>query len=339
MIDNNFKALAHKHLDSLAKPRGSLGYLEDLAVALSSIQKSLMIETRPRRLVLFAGDHGVVESGVSAWPSAVTAMMISTIVSGNAASSVLAKETGTDLRVVDVGSISDAPNDAPAFYSDRRVRRGSRNLAHEPALTQQEFDAAWQVGADEALLAASSGYKIIAAGEMGIGNTTPAACLTMLLAEAPLELAVGRGAGADDVVMAAKRAVVSNAVARETPKGKKPAIIALCGLEIAAMAGLFATAAKHGLVIVLDGYVTTAAALIADYLCPGTAQAMIAAHQSAEPGHAVALAALGLKPVLLFNMRLGEGTGALAAMPLLDQSAAIMNQMASLESIGIARND
>ncbi len=336
---SSFEAAARIRLDGLAKPRGSLGRLEDLAVSLARIQQGNTITTRPRRIVLFAGDHGVVESGVSAWPSAVTTLMIATIIGGGAASSVLATETAADLRIIDVGSLSDAPSDPPAFYRDARVRRGTRNLAHEAALTLAEFDAAWAVGADEAKAAAKAGFRIVAAGEMGIGNTTPAACLTMLIAGAGLDQAVGRGAGADDVVMTAKRRIVAAVVEREAGREIKPAIAALCGLEIAAMAGFFATAATLGLMILLDGYVTTAAALIAQRLCPGTAHAMIASHQSAEPGHAKALAFLGLEPLLRFDMRLGEGTGALTAMPLLDVAAAIFNQMASLEDVGVARRD
>jgi nicotinate-nucleotide--dimethylbenzimidazole phosphoribosyltransferase len=338
-LQSEFEDAARNRLDGLAKPRGSLGQLEDVAVALARIQQSDTIATRPRRLVLFAGDHGVVESGVSAWPSAVTTLMIATIVGGGAASSVLARETGTDLRIVDVGSLGDAPSDAPGFYRDARIRRGTRDLAHEAALTRAEFDAAWAIGADEASAAAKAGFRIVAAGEMGIGNTTSAACLTMLIAGTPLDQAVGRGAGADDAVMMAKRRIVAAAVAREAGREIKAAIAALCGLEIAAMAGFYATAATLGLVIVLDGYVTTAAALIAERLCPGTARWVIAGHQSAEPGHASALSFLGLEPLLRFDMRLGEGTGALTAMPLLDSAAAIFNQMASLEEAGVARRD
>jgi nicotinate-nucleotide--dimethylbenzimidazole phosphoribosyltransferase len=338
-LPTDFENAARNRLDGLAKPRGSLGRLEDLAIILARIQRSDIVTTRPRRLVLFAGDHGVVESGVSAWPSAVTALMIATIIGGGAASSVLARETDADLRIIDVGSLGDTPINPPAFYRDARVRHGSRNLAHEAALTLEEFDAAWAVGADEAKAALHAGFRIIAAGEMGIGNTTAAACLTILIAGVPIDQAVGRGAGADDAVMTAKRRVVSAAVEREANREIKAAIAALCGLEITAMAGFFATAATLGLVILLDGYVTTAAALIAERLCPGTARAMIAGHQSAEPGHAKALASLGLEPLLHFDMRLGEGTGALTAMPLLDAAAAIFNQMASLEDVGVARCD
>lgn len=332
------EALARARLDALAKPRGSLGRLEDIAVALARSQNSLSPRTRPRRLVLFAADHGVVASGVSAWPSDVTGLMIATILRGGAASSVLARETGTELRLIDVGSLSQPPADPPSFYRDARVRAGSRNLAEEAALTPDEFEAAWAVGRQEAERAAREGCAVVAAGEMGIGNTTSAACLTMLLAGAPIDIAVGPGAGADETIVAAKRAVVGSAVAREAGDADA-AIPALAGLEIAAMAGFYAAAASGGMTIILDGYVATAAALIAERRASGTARAMIAAHRSAEPGHERALAKLGLKPLLEMDMRLGEGTGALAAMPLIDQAGAILRDMMLLEEIGVARRD
>jgi nicotinate-nucleotide--dimethylbenzimidazole phosphoribosyltransferase len=332
------EALARARLDALAKPRGSLGRLEDIAVALARSQDSLTPRTRPRRLVLFAADHGVVASGVSAWPSDVTGLMIATILRGGAASSVLARETGTELRLIDVGSLAQPPANPPGFYRDARVRAGSRNLANEAALTPAEFEAAWAVGKQEAERAAREGCMLVAAGEMGIGNTTSAACLTAMLAGVPIDIAVGPGAGADETIVAVKRAVVARALTREATDSAS-AIPALAGLEIAAMAGFYATAASGGLTIILDGYVATAAALVAEQLAPGTARAMIAAHRSAEPGHERALAKLGLQPLLEMGMRLGEGTGALAAMPLIDQAGAILREMMLLEEIGVARRD
>jgi nicotinate-nucleotide--dimethylbenzimidazole phosphoribosyltransferase len=183
-----------RHLDALTKPPGSLGRLEDLAARLCLIQQSLQPSTRPRRLVLFAGDHGVVAEGVSAWPSAVTGLMIENILSGGAASSVLARTTDTELIMVDVGAQS-APLPARAGYVVAKVRAGTRNLAREPALAPEEFDQAWEVGAAQARQAKADNMQVVAAGDMGIGNTTPAACLAILLADVSLAQAVGRGAG------------------------------------------------------------------------------------------------------------------------------------------------
>jgi nicotinate-nucleotide--dimethylbenzimidazole phosphoribosyltransferase len=330
------------HLDALAKPRRSLGRLEALAVRLAVIQQRLDPVTRPRRIVLFAGDHGVVADGVSAWPSEVTGLMVGTILAGRATSSVLAASHRCDLRLVDVGGLAPAPEAAPPFFRDGRIALGTESLAHGPAMTVAEFDAAWVVGAEEAERAATDGYRLLIAGEMGIGNTTPAACLTALLTGASAEAATGPGAGADADVVAAKARIVAVATARAGALlGADPraAIAEVCGYEIAAMAGYFARGAELGATLLLDGYVATAGALIAERLAPGTARAMIAGHQSAEPGHKAALEALGLEALLDWGMRLGEGTGALVALPLVDAAAALLTGVARLDELGVDRED
>jgi nicotinate-nucleotide--dimethylbenzimidazole phosphoribosyltransferase len=328
--------IANAHLNALAKPQGSLGRLEHIAARLAVTQRSLTPKTHPRCITLFAGDHGVVESGVSAWPSAVTTAMMATISAGRASSNALARAGKCDLRLIDMGSITPLPSPLPTFVHERRIAAGTKNLAHGPAMTVAEFDAAWEVGAQAAQSAISEGFQVLLAGEMGIGNTTPAACLTMLLSETDAVTATGKGAGADDAMRDHKQAIVERAVARERPNfatNPKAAIAALCGFEIAAMAGYYAAAARGDVTILLDGYVTTAAALIAERLAPGTASQMIAAHLSAEPGHRAALAALELEPMLEWQMRLGEGTGALTALPLLDAAAALLTDVATLAEI------
>jgi nicotinate-nucleotide--dimethylbenzimidazole phosphoribosyltransferase len=330
------------HLDSLAKPRRSLGRLEAIAVRLATIQETLRPATRPRRLVLFAGDHGVVARGVSSWPSEVTQLMVGTILAGRATSSALAAAHQCSVRLVDVGVAAPPPRSPPEFFRSARVAAGTQDLSQGPAMTSAEFDAAWTAGADEAQRAVAEGNAILIAGEMGIGNTTPAACLTMLLADLPDDIAVGRGAGADDDVLATKRKIVTEAVARARPllaRDTRAAIAAVAGYEIAAMAGFFATGARSGATLLLDGYVATAAALIAECLQPGIVSSMIATHCSAEPGHRAALARLGLEPLLDWGMRLGEGTGALVALPLLDSAAALLCDVAALCDLGVARED
>jgi nicotinate-nucleotide--dimethylbenzimidazole phosphoribosyltransferase len=330
-----------RHLDGLTKPPRSLGRLEELACRLCVIQQTLAPQTRPRRLVLFAGDHGVAASGVSAWPSAVTGLMVQTIAAGKAASTVLARESQTETVLVNVGTLDSAGDVVPAEgirYRDARVRRGTRNLADEPALTRAEFELALEIGRAEARSADEAGNRVALAGEMGIGNTTPAACLAMLLADVPLAEAVGRGAGADDAALARKRKVVELAVRRSQEQfstDSTSAMAGVSGLEIAAMAGFFLEAHARRLTILLDGYVATAAALIAEHLQPGTAGSMLAAHLSAEPGHRRCLDTLGLQPWLEWQMRLGEGTGALVLLPLVDAAAAIASQMATLASLNV----
>lgn len=332
------EAEIQSHLNSLAKPAGSLGRLEELAARLCRIQQTLQLQTGPRRTVLFAADHGVTAEGVSIWPAEVTSLMMDTIIEGKAASSVLAKSTGTELRLIDVGSSGDSFQDG-SVHRSLRVRLGSRNLATEPALTLTEFQKAIAIGEQQALEADRDGMKVVAAGEMGIGNTTSASCLTAFLTGAPVEDTIGAGAGANESTFERKSRIVKAAVARaqETSwNSLEAAIASICGLEIAAMAGFFRQAAICRLTIILDGFIATSSALISETLWPGTTNFMIAAHESAEPGHKIAFNKLGLNPMLAgWNMRLGEGTGALLLMPLLDAAAAIVTEMATLDQIGI----
>lgn len=345
-----------RRLDDLTKPPRSLGRLEELAARLCAIQGTLTPVASPRRLVVFAGDHGVAAAGVTAWPAAVTGLMIDNIRSGGAASSVLARSTQTELVLVNVGALapgergarreplpdvsSPPPPDAPAIrYRPSVVREGTRNLAQEAAMTVGEFEQALAIGREEARLAAEEGMKVVAAGEMGIGNSTPAACLAMLLAEAPVDRAVGRGAGADEETLARKRRIVAAAVDRVRRQADDPIarIAAVAGFEIVAMAGFYLEAHRRGLTILLDGYISGTAALIAQALSPGVTAAMIASHQSAEPGHPLVLQRLGLAPFLDWELRLGEGTGALLLMPLLDAAAAMTTRMATFQDLGIRR--
>ena len=322
-------------LSTRAKPPGSLGRLEELATQLCVAQQTLTPRTSPRRLVLFAADHGVVAEGVSAWPADATQRMTRTIANGQAASSVLAAVTGTELRLIDVGTLQPDATVVPGCL-DRRVRQGTRNLAVEPALTVAEFRQARAVGEDQAEHALRDGMAVVAAGELGVGNSTPASCLVTLLTGSAPEQTVGAGSGAMGAVLEKKRQVVRNAVLQARQRfdaDPETAIASVCGLEIAAMAGFYRAAAATGLTVILDGYIATAAALVAEHLWPGTGHALIAAHLSAEPGHRIALDHLGLMPFLdNWEMRLGEGTGTLVLMPMLDAAAAMM-RMASLQDL------
>ncbi|SIN64390.1 nicotinate-nucleotide-dimethylbenzimidazole phosphoribosyltransferase [Parasphingorhabdus marina DSM 22363] len=325
------------HLDALAKPQGSMGHLEELAIRLAVVQQSLQPITRPRRMTLFAADHGVVESGVSAWPSAVTTVMMETIIAQKATSTALAAAQDVDVRLVDMGTIvPPAADRSSKRFRDARIAAGTANLALGPAMTKAQFQRAWAAGEEEAIRAQDHGHMLLMAGEMGIGNTTPAACLTMLLTGSDANVATGRGAGADDAILAKKRDIVARATGRAASifdEDPMTAIAALAGFEIAAMAGYFAQGARQGSTLLLDGYVSTAAALIAEQLSPGSVQQMIAAHLSAEPGHQAALDHLGLEPLLEWQMRLGEGTGALVAVPMLDSAAALLGDVARLADI------
>jgi nicotinate-nucleotide--dimethylbenzimidazole phosphoribosyltransferase len=331
-----------RHLDRLAKPPGSLGRLEELAGRLCSIQQTLSPSTRPRRLVIFASDHGVVAEGVTAWPSSVTGVMIRSILGGGAACTVLADSCGADLQLIDVGTQSEPLSPRPN-YKVRKIGPGTANLARGPAMSLAEFEHALTIGREEARNALDDGMRLVASGEIGIGNTTSASCLAMLLADVGLDRAVGRGAGADDATLARKRQVVEQAVSRARRRidnDVRAAIAEVAGFEIVAMAGFSLEAHRLGLTIVLDGMIATAAALIAEALEPGATGSMIAAHRSEEPAHAPMLDQLGLDPLLSdWRLRLGEGTGALLAMPMIDAAAAMISRMDTLESLGIVPSE
>lgn len=333
-----------QHLNGLTKPLGSLGRLEELAARLCEVQQTLSPQTSPRRLVIFAGDHGVASAGVTIWSSAVTSLMLTNMCNGGAASTVFARQTGTEAVLVNVGTVDDPITEPPSEssgirYRSRRVCHGTRNLAIEPALNSNEFQQAWKIGEDEARAAANEQVRVVIAGEMGIGNTTPASCLAMLLADVPLADAIGQGAGANETSLDRKRRVVDQAVARARELWKSnpvAAIASVAGLELVAMAGFFMEAQRSGMTILLDGAVASSAALIAEHQSPGVSRAMIAAHLSTEPTHRAILERLKLTPFLDWNLRLGEGTGALLLLPLLDAAAAMVSQMATLESFGIS---
>ena len=322
-------ARAQARLDALAKPPGSLGRLEKLAARLAETQGREDPRAAPRRLVVFAGDHGVVAEGIGLWPSEVTTAMMRLIRAGRSSSAALARASGTEVVLVDAGSRTPLDGEG-----ELRVGPGTENLAHGPAMEPAQLEAALALGARTARQAAADGIAVLALGEMGIGNTTAAACLTALLTGASAEAVVGPGAGATPETLARKRAVVRQAVERARPllrTNSRAAIAAVAGFEIAAIAGCIAEEARLGITVVLDGFVVGAGALVAQALDPAALRSAIAAHRSAEPGHAVVLAALGLDPFLEWKLRLGEGTGALLLLPMLDAAAALLRDVSTLE--------
>jgi len=324
---------AQARLDALAKPQGSLGTLERLAVRLAVTQGRLDPRTRPRRLVIFAGDHGVVAEGVGLWPSAVTGAMMRLMRAGRSSASALGRVAGADFLLVDAGSCTEGLHPVPGFL-DARIAQGTANFAQGPAMSVAQLDAAWALGQRIADDSAAAGYAVLALGEMGIGNTTAAAALGALLTGAAPEAMVGPGAGATPESLARKRAVVAAGVARARAETDvRAAIASLCGHEIAALAGCIAGAARHRMTVVLDGLIVTAAALVAARLSPGACDSAIAAHVGAEPGHALMLASLGLEPFLDWGLRLGEGSGAALLLPLLDAAAALLTEVATLQEV------
>jgi nicotinate-nucleotide--dimethylbenzimidazole phosphoribosyltransferase len=327
----NIASRIDERLDTLCMPPGSLGELEVIARRLCLVQGSLQPKTKPRRVSIFAADHGVVCEGVTAWPSQVTAAVSTLMLTGRTASGVFAKSLDASYEIIDVGLLRSIQPSSPVS-----APRGTKNLLLEAAMTETEFEQAWQAGVDRAQAASESGNQLVIGGEMGIGNTTSASCLACLLANVPIESAIGRGAGVDDQGLIRKREVVRQAVARVKGLDLQNARQISCqvgGLEIVALAGFYSRSAQLNLTIVLDGFIATAAALIAEAISPGTCRRMIAGHLSTEPGHTAMLSTLGLVACVDLKLRLGEGTGALAALPLIDLAAAMMNNMATLDEI------
>ncbi len=321
----------------LTKPPGSLGRLEDLACWFAARSRT-PIPSLPRcEIFVFAGDHGVAERGVSAFPQSVTAQMVVNFARGGAAINVLASLANCPIEVVDVGVASNEAS--PPNVRKERVRAGTRDLATTAAMTPEELRAALSVGERCARAAIERGAQLLIAGDMGIANSTSAACLICAFTGATPAAVVGRGTGVDDAGLARKREVVEIALERVAQEGGRDALHTLAelgGLEIAAIAGFYLEAARQGIPVMLDGYISTAAALAAAAIEPGVVDWMLASHRSAEAGHRFALEKLGLQPLLDLGLRLGEGTGAALALPIVRAALALHSRMATFGEAGVS---
>ncbi len=332
----DIRSRARAALDAKTKPLGSLGRLEDLAARLALVQGTLAPSVDPARAIVFAADHGVSESGVSAYPKAVTAEMARNFAAGGAAVCVIAAANGIEVRTIDVGI--DADLSCVEGLVREKVRPGTANLAREAAMTHEDVDAALSVGRRAIVDAAEAGVRAVCLGEMGIGNTTSAAILTGALTGAGADAVTGSGSGVAGAALDAKRVLVATVLARVAPLADDPLELLreAGGLEIAALVGAMMEAPAHAMVTVVDGYIVTAAALVAVRLRPELRDMLFYAHRSAEPGHAVALEALGARPMLDLGLRLGEGSGAVLALPLLRGAAAVLRDMATFEGAGVS---
>jgi len=322
-------------IDHKTKPPGSLGRLEELALRLGLMQGTTTPGLRAPTVLVLAGDHGFAAEGVSPFPQAVTVQMVLNFLAGGAAINVFARQHGLALRVVDAGVAAPLP--AHPALLDRKVRPGTRNARHEPALTADEVDLCLARGEQLAEDLAAQGTNAVLFGEMGIGNTSAAALLMSALLDLPLADCVGRGAGHDDAGLARKLAVLSAVQARHAAaRGSREALAAFGGCEIAMMAGAMLGAAARRMTIVNDGFIVTAALLVASRLRPEVLDYTVFAHGSAETGHARLVAALGGRPLLDLGLRLGEGTGGALAWPLLAGACAFLAEMATFESAGVS---
>ncbi|MCX9154699.1 nicotinate-nucleotide--dimethylbenzimidazole phosphoribosyltransferase [Niveibacterium sp. 24ML] len=332
-------------LDGKTKPPGSLGRIEALAMTLGLIQQTTAPTVRAPHIVVFAGDHGAAKAGVSAYPQDVTWQMVANMLAGGAAINVFARQAGVTLTVVDAGVARDLA-DLPAQGADgtrfmrAKVVAGTASYLEAPALTADQRDTAIEAGARIVRELAAAGCNTIGFGEMGIGNTASASLITAALTGAPLADVIGRGTGLDDAGLARKRALLDQAWQRAGVVRDPLAMLAeFGGCEIAMMVGAFLEAARQKMCVVVDGFIVTSALLVADALAPAVRDYCVFAHRSQEPGHTTQLAHLKASPLLELDLRLGEGTGAALAMPLLKTACAMLAEMASFESAGVSGRD
>ncbi len=338
-VDPKAYQAAQERLDDLTKPPGSLGRLEDVARRLAGIQGTVRPSVRRKRIYTMAGDHGVVAEGVSAYPREVTAQMVYNFLRGGAAINVLARHVGAEVVVVDMGVDHDFGGVEGLVHA--KVARGTRNLAREPAMTREEALQALGVGVDLGARAAGEGVDLVGIGEMGIGNTTPAAAILAAFSGAPPEEVVGRGTGVDDQGMERKAAAVRRGleVNRPDPSDPLDVLHKVGGYEIAGMAGVCLGAAARGTPVVVDGFIASAAALVSVRLAPAVSEYLFLSHRSQEQGHGLMIRQLGQDPLLDLEMRLGEGTGAALAMGVIEAAARILSEMATFSEAGVSNRE
>jgi nicotinate-nucleotide--dimethylbenzimidazole phosphoribosyltransferase len=335
--DEDVASQARARQDTLTKPPGSLGRLEDLSVWVAACQGVCPPNQFQRaRVVVFAGDHGVTAAGVSAFPAEVTAQMIANFDAGGAAINVLAESAGASVRVADIAVDVDEPHSAS--IGAHKVRRSSGNIAVEDALSADEAQAAVDAGRGIADEEVDAGADLLIAGDMGIGNTTAATALIAALVAAEPVAVVGRGTGIDDAGWSRKVAAVRDALYRARGLTADPVgLLRVCGgADLAAMAGFLAQAAARRTPVLLDGVVVTSAAMVAEVLAPGARQWWCAGHRSTEPAHALALDRLELEPIVELSMRLGEGTGAAVALPVVRAAIATLRSMATFDEASVS---
>jgi nicotinate-nucleotide--dimethylbenzimidazole phosphoribosyltransferase len=337
-LDEASMVEARRIQDALTKPKGSLGKLETLSVQLAGIYRTPS-PTMGRKVVFtMAADHGVTAEGVSAYPSEVTAQMVLNFARGGAAINVLARHAGAEVKVVDIGVASDMR--WPECVLDRKIMKGSRNMAVGPAMSREEATEAVLAGAELATESIAAGTSALAIGDMGIGNTTAASAITSVITGTPVRDVTGRGTGIDDKTLDAKVRAIEKAIFHNRPDHADglDVLSKVGGLEIAGLVGVILGGAARGVPVFLDGFVSGSAALVAAVICPESKGYMIASHLSVEPGHRYVMEHLGFVPLLDMGMRLGEGTGAVLAFQIAEAACKIINEMATFENANVSRS-
>jgi nicotinate-nucleotide--dimethylbenzimidazole phosphoribosyltransferase len=336
-VNTKLLAQTQARLDNKTKPLGSLGRLEEFARRVAAISGSQQPDTTKKVIFTFAGDHGIVEEGVSLFPKEVTPQMVFNFLAGGAGVNVLARHAGAEVRVVDVGVDFDFENAVGMIH--RKVARGTRNFAKGPAMTRDEALAALQVGIDLADQCKAEGVGLVGTGEMGIGNTSPSSAIIAAISGIAVRDLTHRGTGINDAALEHKILVIERGLALNRPDPTDPldVLTKVGGLEIAAIAGLVLGCAANSIPVVIDGFISTAGALIASELHPHVRDYIFAAHQSVEIGHRFMLERIGARPILDLDFRLGEGTGAALAMGLIEAGVKILKEMATFEQAGVSQ--
>ncbi len=327
---------AWKRLDSLIKPKRSLGILEEIAARVVAIKEEERPRIEKKAVFVFASDHGVTEEGVSVFPKSITYEMVRNFLKGIAAINVLSRKAGADVFVVDIGVDADISEESP-FLIKRKIRRGTENISKTSAMKKEEAEDAIKVGIEVADMAKSMGYSMIATGDMGIGNTTASSALLCALLRIDPEEVVGTGTGIDEKVLKKKIDVVKKAldVNRHLFSDPISTLSAVGGLEIAGICGMCLGGAKNRMIVVVDGFIASCGALVAMMIQPNVKDYLFFSHLSAEKGHRIFFEKIGERPILDLRMKLGEGTGAALAMHIIESALSIYNEMATFEEAGI----
>jgi nicotinate-nucleotide--dimethylbenzimidazole phosphoribosyltransferase len=338
-LDKEVMAQAQARQDMLTKPQGSLGRLEELSIQLAGIQGKPVPQIRHKAIITMAGDHGVVAEKVGNWPQEVTAQMVYNFLGGGAGINVITRQVGTRIIVVDMGVASElAPN---SHLLSRKVAPGTQNIATGAAMTEEQAVTAIETGIEIVKDEVAKGLDIVGTGDMGIGNTTPSAAICAVITGKTVAEVTGRGTGITDEQLTHKVEVITRALAVNHPDPKQPLtmLAKIGGFEIGGLAGVMLGAAAHRIPVVIDGFISGAAALIATALAPGLKDYLIAAHLSAESGHRLLLEHLGLKPLLTLDMRLGEGTGAALGIFLVETSARLLAEMSTFAEAEVSEKE
>jgi nicotinate-nucleotide--dimethylbenzimidazole phosphoribosyltransferase len=335
-LDKNSMELAKARQDELTKPTGCLGRLEDLSIHLAGIQGKERPRVERKAVIVMVADHGVVKEGTSAYPQEVTAQMVENFVRGGAAINVISRQIGARVVVVDIGVAGDTY--ALMGILHRKIAAGTRNMCLGPAMTPEQAAMAVETGIEIVNTEIERGLDIVATGDMGIGNTTSSAAICAVFTGKSPAVVTGRGTGLDDRGLQHKIVMIEKALAlnRPDPADALDVLAKVGGLEIGGLAGVILGAAAHRVPVIIDGFISGAAALVAAGLCKGARDYIIAGHVSVEPGHRILLDYLGLKPLLDLNMRLGEGTGAALAMALAETACRILAEMATFAEAGVS---